>query len=64
MEQCCGTCKFHRTDDNGEWVCTNDLSEYYALETEYGDTCDDWCGRKLDFGALHKSHTRTDRVVG
>ena len=45
MEQCCGTCKFHRTDDNGEWVCTNDLSEYYALETEYSDMCVDWDGR-------------------
>ena len=45
MEQCCGTCKFHRTDDNGEWVCINDLSDYYALETEWGYTCDDWWGR-------------------
>ena len=44
-KECCGTCRFHRTDDNGEWVCANDLSEYYALETEYGDTCDDWWGR-------------------
>ena len=42
MEQCCGTCKFHRTDDNGEWVCTNDLSEYYALETDYSDVCVDY----------------------
>ena len=45
MEQCCGTCKYHRTDDNGEWVCTNDLSEYYALETDYSDGCVDWTGR-------------------
>ena len=27
MEQCCGTCKFHRADDNGEGVCTNDLKQ-------------------------------------
>lgn len=40
MKQCCGTCKFHRTDDIGEWVCTNDLSEYYALETEYSYCCE------------------------
>ena len=45
MEQCCGTCKYHRTDDGGEWVCTNDLSEYYALETGYSDVCVDWTGR-------------------
>ena len=43
--ECCGTFKFHRTDDSGEWVCTNDLSECYALETEWNDTCDDWWGR-------------------
>lgn len=43
--ECCGTCKFHRTDDNGEWVCTNDLSEYYALEADYSDMCVDWTGR-------------------
>lgn len=40
--ECCGTCKFHRTDDNGEWVCTNDLSEYCALETDYSDVCVDY----------------------
>ena len=46
MEQCCGTCKFHRTNDSGEWVCINDLSEYYALETEYSDGCVDYEGRE------------------
>ena len=45
MERCCGTCKFHRTDDGGERVCANDMSEYYALETEWSDTCDDWWGQ-------------------
>ena len=42
MEQCCGTCKFHRTDDNGEWICVNDMSEYYALKTDYSDVCVDY----------------------
>ena len=46
MEQCCGTFKFHRTDDNGELVCTNDISEYYALETDYSDACVDYEGRE------------------
>ena len=46
MEQCCGTCKFHRTGDNGDWVCTNDLSEYYALETDYSDACVDYEGKE------------------
>ena len=42
MEQCCGTCKFHRTNDSGELVCINDLSEYYTLETDYLDKCIDY----------------------
>ena len=32
--------------NNGEWVCTNDLSEYYALETDYSDACVDYEGRE------------------
>lgn len=48
MEQYCGTCKFHvpgEVPGEGDWVCNNGESEYYALETEYSDMCDDWCGR-------------------
>lgn len=47
MKQCCGTCKCHVPGEipgEGEWICNNAESEYYALETEYGDTCDDWWG--------------------
>lgn len=40
MEQYCGTCKYHCTDDNGEWICVNELSEYYTDYTEYGDWCE------------------------
>ena len=42
MEQCCGTCKFHRTDDSGEWICVNDVSEYYTDYTERRDYCSDY----------------------
>lgn len=54
MEQCCGTCKYHVRPDiplwmhlpcEGDWICNNGESEYYALETEYSDMCDDWCER-------------------
>ena len=47
-EQCCETCKYHVPDEipgEGDWICNNGESEYYALETEYSDTCDDWWGR-------------------
>ena len=45
MEQCCGTCKYHVSGEvpgESDWVCNNGESEYYALETEYSDTCGDW----------------------
>ena len=28
MDRCCGTCKFHRTDDNGEWI---EYTTYYRI---------------------------------
>ena len=42
LEDCiCGRCAFHRKT-NEEWVCSNEDSDNYALEIEYGDTCDDF----------------------
>lgn len=38
MEQCCGTCKYHvlgEVPGEGDWVCNNGESEYYALGTDY-----------------------------
>ena len=37
----CGTCKWHR-NYTGEWVCMNPESEYYGLETDYDDHCEDY----------------------
>ena len=64
MEQCCGTCKFYRTDDNGEWVCTNDLSEYYALETDYSDECVDYweIGSDTDQQTRRKMETNESKI--
>ena len=38
-EECCGTCKWHRKDDDGDWYCANYDSEYYTDWTEYTDVC-------------------------
>lgn len=40
-KECCGTCRFHRIDDDGEWICVNEDSEYYTDYTEYGDWCEE-----------------------
>lgn len=40
-KECCGTCRFHRTDDDGEWICVNEDSEYYTDYTKYGDWCEE-----------------------
>lgn len=36
----CGNCKYHKRI-YGEWVCDNEESENYGLETEYYDGCVD-----------------------
>ncbi len=45
-EQCCGTCKWHQNEKTVGWACANPDSEYYADWTEYGDTCEEWEGRR------------------
>ena len=43
--ECCGTCKFHvpgEVPGEGDWICNNGESEYYALETDYSDGCVDY----------------------
>lgn len=40
--KCCGTCRYHIPMPPDEWVCDNEESEYYALDTEYRDYCDEY----------------------
>ena len=43
MEQCCGTCKYHRYEETSQgYVCCNDQSEYLADWTEYEDVCEEY----------------------
>ena len=46
--KCCGTCKYARTDDFGDWMCTNDCSDYCADWIEYSHKCSEWERRKDD----------------
>ena len=41
-EECCGYCIHHEQDNDGEWICTNDLSMYYCEITDYDFKCSDW----------------------
>lgn len=46
-EKVCGTCKWHKVlsaslSNYEEWVCNNEDSEFYALASEYDETCEDW----------------------
>lgn len=40
----CGNCEYRRCID-GEWVCDNEESENYGLETGYSDECVDYEGK-------------------
>lgn len=42
MCKCCGTCTYHIPMLAEEWVCDNENSENYGLETGYRDCCDDY----------------------
>ena len=42
-DKCCGTCRHHQRDPwDDEWVCNNEDSECYGVNTEYRDSCDDY----------------------
>lgn len=42
MKQCCGTCVYHIRVPLDEWVCDNEDSDTYGLETPYEDFCEDY----------------------
>lgn len=39
--ECCGNCARH-CKQGEEWVCGNVNSDYYSLETDYNDCCDEY----------------------
>lgn len=40
--ECCGTCRHCRkSEETGDWICTNDLSDNYALEVDYKYKCEE-----------------------
>lgn len=41
-EHYCGTCKYHRIDDEGEWICVNNVSDNYTDYTDFNDYCIDY----------------------
>lgn len=43
--ECCGNCARH-CKQGEEWICGNVNSDYYSLETDYTDFCDDYESRE------------------
>lgn len=41
-KECCGTCAWHFPMPFEEWICDNENSDNYGMETEYGDCCVDY----------------------
>lgn len=50
-DEICGKCKFHRTADDGTWICNNEDSECFGCATEYRDCC-------MDFEDRHERITK------
>lgn len=40
--ECCGNCKYHKAVEKDTFVCQNEGSEGYALETAYDDCCEEF----------------------
>lgn len=45
-KKCCGTCRHHLPLPLDEWICDNEESENYSLETGYEDSCADYESRR------------------
>ena len=41
-EECCGTCKYHKCDENAGWYCSCEDSEFYADYTDFDDGCEEY----------------------
>lgn len=42
-KECFGTCRYRRkSEEAGDWICANDLSENYTLEVEYRYECEEY----------------------
>lgn len=40
-KECCGTCRYRKYEPY-EYYCGNENSDYYSLESEYDDHCEDY----------------------
>lgn len=40
--ECCGNCRFHQKDRDGEWICTNSDSDYDTDYTDYQFVCEEF----------------------
>lgn len=44
-ERCCGNCDYHKPFGD-EYICDNEESEAYGLETQCGDYCGEYEGKE------------------
>lgn len=45
VKRICGTCTYHRPDENDNWVCTCVDSDLCGIETEYDYSCMEYDSR-------------------
>lgn len=58
-EKYCGNCRFARTDQEDDWICVNDNSDYCSDFIDYLHECPEWEGRKdaqMDFDYFKCDH--------
>ncbi len=47
--ECCGNCKYHVTMAQDTFMCDNEESEGYGLETVWDDCCEEFEERGIDY---------------
>lgn len=45
MREQCGTCRWHKYDDDVDFTCSNEESDGYGEYTMFEGCCDCWEGR-------------------
>lgn len=62
-EECCGTCAYHKRDDDVDFICTCEESDGYGEYTMFRDCCDYWRRKADGKGARERKGLRYLQLV-
>ena len=54
----CGTCRWHKKENDGSWTCSNPESDLYSDWTDYNSSCEEY-EERAPYGARKGSNKWT-----